>query len=297
MIDLGRLCAGIFVRISTGQEQPSVQERVTSAAVILIVLSSLASGQNIVGVVHNSPAPPRPEEPILQVPYLFVEGDLNVNGDGYQALSPDVRAGIDIEGRHLSLTIGAAYDFVRKTNDNAQVPNEKGRVREADAELLYKFHPGSSWFVVAGAGWGETSLTPYMKSSWSPRVGGGHDFVNEFNSWRLQFSYLHAMNEVVRYPTLVIFTPGPGQASPSYTCSLCGNDVQAISASVQYPSPSSSAHWFVLISLQTDWFHETVTDPYNLSMTPGQKSQISASGHYSAGLIYRFKPLHFRRTR
>jgi len=273
-----------------------VRFRQYCAAGILIFLTSWAVGQDIVGEVHNSPAPPPLEETLFQMPYLFVESDLNVNGNGYQAVSPDIGIGIDMEGRAISVTTTARYDFVRKTNDSDQVPNEKGRFREANAELLYKLHSGSSWFITAGAEWCEASMTPYLKSNWSPSAGAGHDFVNEVDSWRFQVSYSRDLNEVVRYPTLVSFTPGPGQAALSYTCSLCGNGVQAIALSGEYPSPNSSAHWFLLMTLETDWFHETITDPYNLAMTEDQKSQHYHSGSFSVGVIFRFKPLHFRST-
>lgn len=302
MVDL--VLAKLCVRMLASRAGPSFSEQVTRCVAILIMISSLAAGQGLVGadtslplafpvgVVHNTPPPLPRKEPIFAVPYLFVESDLNVNGDGYQALSPAMRAGFDMEGRHLSIEISGTYDFVRKTNDNDQVPDEKGRARRVDSQLLYKFRSGSSWFVLAGAGWAEASMTPYMKSNWAPSAGAGRDFGSESDSWRLQFSYLHAMNEIVRYPTLIRFTPGPGQSALSHTCSLCGNGIQGISASLQYPSPRSSAHWFMLMSLQTDWFHETVTDPYNLSMTQNQKNQRSTSGSFSAGLIYRFDPMH-----
>lgn len=267
------------------------------AAVAMILMSSMAAGQQIVEEPRNFRASTPKEVSLFQTPYVFIESDLTANGNGFQALSPDISTGIDMEGRHLSVEIVGTYDFARKTEDNDQVPNEKGRVREADAQLLYKFHPHSSWFVIAGASWEEASMTPYTKSSWSPSAGAGRDFVNGAHSWRFQVSYARAMNEVVRYPTAVHFTPGPGQAALSYTCSLCGNGVHGIDASLEYPSPASSAHWLLLMSLQADWFHETVTDPYNLPMTQGQKNQHNASGSFSSGLIYRFKPPHFKRTR
>jgi hypothetical protein len=259
----------------------------------MILHSALAVGQN--GVPNSLNLPP-PAGSAFQIPYLLVESDLNEDGNGYQSFSYGVTAGIDMEGRHLGVQIAGTYDFMRKTNDNDQVPNEKGRVREMDAELFYKFHSGSSWFIVGGAGWGEASMTPYMKSSWNPLVGGGHDFMNETDPWRFQVLYLHDVNEVVRYPSLVQFTPGPGQSDWSYTCSLCGNGLQGIDVSGDYPSPSSSVHWILRMSLTIDWFHETVTDPYNLSLTQSQRSQRSVSGSYTVSLIYRFKPLRHRHT-
>ena len=233
---------------------------------------------------------------MFPLPYLFTENSLEMDGNGYQTFSYSTSVGIDMEGRHLGVQSAGTYDFVRKTNDNDQVPNEKGRVRSAEAELLYKFRSGSSWFVAGGAGWDEASMTPYIKSNWDPRVGGGRDFLNEYSSWRFQALYLRDMNEVVRYPSLVRFTPGPGQSALSYTCSLCGNGVQAIDISVDYPSPSSSAHWLLHVSLQTEWYHETVTDPYNLSLTQSQKSQSYVGGSCIVGVIYRFKPLGIGRN-
>jgi hypothetical protein len=202
--------------------QPKRSSAKWTVSAVILVLSALAVGQDI---VRNSPNLPAPAGSYFQVPYLFVESDLNVNANGYQPLSSGVSAGVDMEGRHLGVQITGTYNFTRKTNDNDQVRNEKGRFREAEAELLYKFHSNSSWFVALGASWNEASMTPYMKSRWSPQVGGAHDFTNEIGSWRFQVLYLHDVNEVVRYPSVLQFTPGPGQSAQSYTCSLCGNGV------------------------------------------------------------------------
>jgi hypothetical protein len=260
-----------------------------SSIITFGLLVPLSFGQAIIGEIHNSP-PSTPTLPTFQIPYLFVGSDLNENGDGYQFFSGDVTAGAEMLGRYLNLSADLTYNFMRKTNDNAQVPGEKGRVRSASAELVHKFHPASSWFVSGGAAWGEASMTPYMKSSWSPFFGGGHDFLSGDPSWSLEWTYSYDLNEVVRYPTLVNFTAGPGQPALSYTCSLCGNDVKSANMTVNVPSVNSSAHWMMHGTFETDWFHETVTDPYDLSLTQSQKAQHDVSCSLSMGLIYRFKP-------
>jgi hypothetical protein len=258
------------------------------AVIALLTLSGLGNGQAITGEVTNYPTPTTNPDVVSRLPHFFAEGGLNVNGSGFQTFAGNTGAGIEMEESHFIVNAEGFYDFMRKTNDNDQVPNEKGRVRTADGEVFYKFHPGSSWFFGGGAGWTETSLTTYMKSAWNPRIGGGHDFVSELNSWRLQVLYLRDQNEVVRYPSLVQFTPGPGQLASSYTCSLCGNNVQGVEASVWYPSPSSPhrllMHWVVT----PVWFHASVTDPYNVDLTQSQKSQHDISGSYYVDLIYRF---------
>ncbi|MGO8796543.1 MAG: hypothetical protein ACLQLC_17110 [Candidatus Sulfotelmatobacter sp.] len=258
------------------------------AVIALLTLSGLAIGQAITGEVTNYSAPTTKADVISGMPHLFAEGGLNVSGNGYQTFAGNMGAGVGIEENHFIANAEGFYDFMRKTNDNDQVPDEKGRVRTADGEVFYKFHSGSSWFVGGGAGWSETSLTTYMKSAWNPRVGGGHDFVSEMTSWRLQVLYLRDENEVVRYPSPVQFTPGPGQSASSYTCSLCGNNVQGVEASVWFPSPSSPHHLLLHWVVTPVWFHETVTDPYNAALTHSQKSQHDVSGSYYVDLIYRF---------
>src|SRR5208282_3167522 len=107
----------------------------------------------------NSPAPrsPRP----------FVQGGINISSEGYQSVGSNVGAGVDAEEPHFVFIGEAFYDFLRKTNDNDQAPNEKGRVRTADGVLLFKAH---KLLLGGGIGWDETSLTTYMKSAWTPRV-------------------------------------------------------------------------------------------------------------------------------
>jgi hypothetical protein len=256
----------------------------------LVALSGLALGQAITGEVTNYPAPTSTmkSDAVVSLPHLVAETGLNVNGDGYQTFAENVGAGIDLEESHFIVNADGFYDFMRKTDDNDQIVGEKGRVRTVDGATFFKFRSGSSWFIGGGAGWDETSLTTYMKSDWTPRIGAGHDFVSEMNSWRFQALYLRDENEVVRYPSPVQFTPGPGQSEWSYTCSLCGNGVQGIEVSFWYPSPSTPHHLFLHWVVTPIWFHETVTDPYNLPLTQSQKSQRNVSGSEYVDLIYRF---------
>ena len=266
--------------------------------ILILLLSAFCTAQSVITVLEGGttlseapyPAPKLTETRgfLSLLPHPFVEGGLNTNGDGYQPFAGNLGAGLDMETSHFILNAEGFYDFMRKTNDNDQVVGEKGRVRSVNGVVFYRFRSGASWFVGGGAGWEEASMTTYMKSSWTPQLGVGHDFASEKESWRFQALYLRDENEVVRYPSLVQFTPGPGQLGLSRTCSLCGNGRQGIAVSSWYPSPSTSHHFFVHWMLTPIWFHETVTDPYNLPLTQGQKSQRAATGSFDVDFIYLF---------
>jgi len=218
---------------------------------------------------------------VSRIPQPFITGGLNIDSDGYQQFSGELGAGVFAEEKHFTISAEGTYNFMRKTNDNDQVPNEKGRVRQAESTVFYKIN---NWLLGVGAGWTETSLTTYMKSAWYPKLGGCRDFT----FGRLTAMYLREENEVVRYPSLVHFTPGPGQGGLSYTCSLCGNGAKGVDIAFVYPNPKQKRHLFLSWKVTPIWFHETVTDPYNTPLTKTQKSQKEFGGGQTVGLLWRF---------
>jgi len=192
--------------------------------------------------------------------------------------------GADLEIRRFIVQATGSYDFIRKNDDNDQVPNEHGYTRGLEAQTFLRL---SKNFFGFGTRWGETAVTPYRKYSWAPEIGAGHDFLSSGGvRWRLEGSYFRARREYTDYPTLTAFTPGPGQTSPSYYC-ICGNGVTGADMNVWVPF-AARGHVLLHYELQVFRFHTTVTDPYNLSLTASQDSQHSFSGNSTLGLAVRY---------
>ena len=217
----------------------------------------------------------------VSAPRPYIQGGAVISSEGYQSVGGNLGAGVDADEPHLIFIGEAFYDFLRKTNDNDQIPNEKGHVRTADGTVFFKTH---KLLLGGGAGWDETSLTTYTKSAWTTRIGGGYDF----DAFRLTVLYLRDENEVTRYPVPAQFTPGPGQNALSYTCSLCGNALQGFEIGGWYPSPTVKRHLFIHVAVTPVRFHDTVTDPYNLTLTQSQKAVHTISGSYYVNLLWRF---------
>jgi hypothetical protein len=55
-----------------------------------------------------------------------------------------------------------------------------------------------------------------------------------------------------------------------------------------WPSPREKRHWFYRQELGIYRFHESVTEPTNLSLTQLQRSQKSTDCFADFGILYRF---------
>jgi hypothetical protein len=209
----------------------------------------------------------------------FLETNLSLPSLGYGlGVSPSV--GVELQYPHFMLAASAGYGFVRKVDDNDQVPNEHGHTRGAGADVYWRIGRN---FIGPGASWGETAVTPYRKYSWAPEIDAGHDF----NALRVVTSYFRDLREYTDYPSLVQFTPGPGQPSLSHYC-ICGNGVSGIGFDVwQAPGEKAPAHVLLHCSFSFFRYHETVTDPYNTALTSQQKADMYFSGSFSLGIVVR----------
>jgi len=208
-----------------------------------------------------------------------VETSFSPPSDGYGfGVNPSV--GVALQYPHFMLGAGVGYGFVRKVDDNDQVPNEHGHTRDAEASVYWR--RGRN-FIGPGASWGETAVTPYRKYSWAPEIDAGHDF----NALRIVASYFRSLREYTDYPSLVQFTPGPGQPALSNYC-ICSNGVSGIGFDAWLAlRKKAPAHVFIHYSLSLGYYHETVTDPYNTTMTEQQKSNKDTGGSVSLGVVYR----------
>jgi hypothetical protein len=199
------------------------------------------------------------------------------NGYGFGA---DPSVGVALQYPHFMLDAGVGYGFVRKVNDNDQVPHEHGHTRAASVSVSWR--RGRN-FIGPGASWGETAVTPYRKYSWAPEISAGHDF----NALRTAVSYFRSLREYIDYPSLVQFTPGPGQPALSRYC-ICSNGVSGVGFDLwQAPGEKALAHVLLHYSFSMIHFHETVTDPYNTQLTAQQKSDMSLGGTFSLGVVVR----------
>lgn len=242
---------------------------------ILLLLVSAATAQQVVS--STTPSEERaPKFPINP----YVEIGPSLNGGGYSSVSGTGTVGLNVDTRHFLLESSATFDTAGKTNDGTE-NNDKGHNIACGSDVFYRLSSG--WFFGSGLNWSKTITTNYDKEATHPAVGGGKDFA----SFRLQFTYFREENEITHYPTLVQFTPGPGQAQFSYTCH-CGSGVNGFETQLWYPSPMSTHHIFFHATLQTYWFHTTITDPYDTALTQQQESSRNSSGGLNYSLMYRF---------
>jgi hypothetical protein len=191
-------------------------------------------------------------------------------------------AGVDAIWRRFEFDAAGNYGFIRKTNDDDQVPSEHGYTRGVSGTSLY--HAGS-WLAGGGARWGETDVTPYRKYSWAPGATAGRAFFYHLVDFRVLGGWSHSLREYTDYPTTVQFTPGPGQPQFSTYC-ICGNGVNAFSLDV-FVSVMQRGHVLLHYSFTVLRFHETVTDPYNLRMTAEQDADHGTAGGFTFGTQFR----------
>jgi hypothetical protein len=206
----------------------------------------------------------------------FVEPQLSIS-EGY-TIGPSVDVGIEWQRPQFLVHAVAGYGFLRKDNDNDQVPNERGHTRSLGADLFLR---EGQTFVGPGFTWGETAVTPYRKYAWAPSIGGGHDF----RYFRLTADYFRDRREYTDYPNAIVFTPGPGQPSPSPYC-ICSNGVTGVGVEAWY-SPSESARVVFDYSCSVYRFHTTVTDPYNTILTASQQAERYTGAGCGFGLVIR----------
>lgn len=191
--------------------------------------------------------------------------------------------GLEYEARHFAVETSASYGFVRKVNDNDQVPDEHGHTRRAEGLAYWRLR---DYFVGAGASWGETAVTPYRKYSWAPEISGGRRWVHNDQEFRIDASYFRARREYTDFPTSVQFTPGPGQPRSAAYC-ICSNGVSGYDLQVWH-APGESGHMLFHYDLRIIRFHTTVTDPYNLPMTAEQSGQHGTGAEGTVGVQFRF---------
>ncbi len=251
------------------------------ALFLLLVLSALnAAGQNGQGALSALIHEARDAHMVWTSGiHPSAEISFSAPSSGY-GVGADPSVGIALQYPHFMLDADVGYGFVRKVDDNDQVPHERGHTRGAWASVSWR--RGRN-FIGPGASWKETAVTPYRKYSWAPEIDAGHDF----NALRIMASYFRSLREYTDYPSLLQFTPGPGQPALSRYC-ICSNGVSGVGFDLwQASGEKTPAHVLLHYSFSLIHFHESVTDPYNAQLTAQQKSDISFDGAFSVGVVVR----------
>lgn len=210
-------------------------------------------------------------------PYLYAGP--SIMGGGYAKLAYRAEAGLNVESRHWIMKALGAYDDGHKIDDGDQ-PNPNGHDRYLEgaiyvrpswlpSQLAFLGNP-SHWFLGAGYRWNQLSTSNYTKGVNGPLIGGGYDLV------------LRSCPECYRNFSMRI----------AVDWLTAGNDWQNGSHGPQinlsYPTPREDRHLFFVESLAIYRFHETVTEPTNVSLTQQQRSQQYFGTTCDFGLIYRF---------
>ena len=193
-------------------------------------------------------------------PHPFIEGQLDLNGNGYTPVTLDAHPGLNWETARFSFIGIADYSFARKTNDGT-LHNDHGHSRTLQSDLFFKV--GDGWLLGGGAGWNKTYTTNYDKIAYSWRSGGGKDFLGDYYSARLTAQFFRHFNEQTIYPN------APGCA--------CSNDLGGVLIDFWQPSPSTAHHWFFHTQMSVD----------NFRNNPGPATRYT-SDTTTIGVLYRF---------
>jgi hypothetical protein len=202
-------------------------------------------------------------------PRPFFYAGAAIMGGGYAPLAGEAGAGLRIDSQHFLVSAEGTYDNGHKTNDNDQ-PNPSGHDRGLIG--LADFRLSSGWFFGAGARWSELSTSKYTKSAWRPTFGGGKDYFHRtcpVESCDADFSMRLSVDYVL---------PGSDH----------DNALQGPLVTFYMPSPSAKGHFFFRETIGIYTFHQTVTEPSNLTLTREQVGDRSVTSFGELTLMYRF---------
>ena len=219
------------------------------------------------------------------LPHPYISGSFNLMPSGYYPTSFGAGAGLMYDLPHLVFDSYAGYDTGRKSND-ATVNNYSGHDRFLRGFLSYK---QDATYLGAGARWSQLSTSNYTKGgdassagSWHPELGIGHDFNHSAkfspDFLRAQLAYMfHPSKETTQYPNGV-------------SCAGCGNGSQGVDISFWFPSPASRTHrhLFFRLNAVVYRFHDTITDPKNISLATLQSSRHHLADSTEFNLGWRF---------
>ena len=201
------------------------------------------------------------------IPHPYISFGPSLMGGGYAPLAYRAEAGIDLENTHAILRALGAYDNGHKTNDGGP-PNPNGHDRYLEGAAYFRSKAG--WFVGMGWRWSQLSTTNYTKSGTRPEIGGGYDLaLRSCAECRRDFSMRINVDWV-----------------------MAGTDWQngshGANTTLTFPAPNEKRHLFWKQTIGVYRYHQTVTDPSNLSLVQYQRSQKRFNSVLDFGLVYRF---------
>jgi hypothetical protein len=244
-----------------------MKHRAVALAVVMLFAKSGLFAQQVVS--QKVPAEEPDQQPSGLLPRPFVYAGAGLMGGGYGPFAAEAGAGLRIDSRHFLAFAQGSYDNGHKTNDNNQ-PNPKGHDRGLAASTYFRLSSG--WFAGVGARWSQLSTTNYTKSGWRPTFGGGKDY----------FHHKCALEDCVADFSMRLgvdyILPGTDHA----------NALQGPQLSFYIPSPSAKGHIFFRETIGVYSFHETVTEPSNLTLTRQQIGDRSITSFGELTVMYRF---------
>jgi hypothetical protein len=192
------------------------------------------------------------------LPRPFAYAGAGLMGGGYAPLASEGGGGLRVDSRHFLASAEGWYDNGHKANDN-DLPNPNGHDRGLDGAAYFRLSSGC--FFGMGARWSQLSTTNYTKSAWRPMFGGGKDYFYKtcaLENCVADFSMRLGADYVL---------PGADHS----------NALQGLLVSFYMPSPAAKGHIFFRETLGIYEFHETLTEPSNLTLTREQIGNRSPS--------------------
>jgi hypothetical protein len=193
-------------------------------------------------------------------PHLLLLPTFNISDAGFAPISLSVGGGLSFEPRYAIVEAIATYDNAHKTNDGT-VDNTKGHIRSIVASTFVRM-PGY-WFVGGETGWDQLSTTNYKKSSRTIVFGGGRDLSVWNTDARIKVSYALPVLDHI-------------------------NGVQGVNFTLYLPSPLRQKRFVYYDSIGLAFFHATITEPNNPSLTAAQQSDRDFAISCVVGVFMRF---------
>jgi hypothetical protein len=228
------------------------------AVLLVAICSSVACAQSGGDVELLNSSIPRPYASL---------GPSVTEDAGYAPLAYRAESGLDLESKHAIFRALAAYDNGHKTDDGDQ-PNVNGHDRYLESAAY--FRAGHGWSFGMGWRWNQLSTANYSKDGSRPEFGGSYDwFLHPCSSCRRAFSMRFDADWV---------TAGTDRQNGSH----------GPTAALWFPAPSEKRHLFWRQTVSIYRFHESVTEPNNLSLTQQQTAQKHFDSTADFAVIYRF---------
>jgi hypothetical protein len=209
-------------------------------------------------------------------PRLELEPRVNLNGAGFQLVSPSITGGAGMEMDRLTWHVYGTYDAAKKAEwtDASSNSNPHGDVRSVGGSVGYRFANG--WLIIAQGSYASLHTTLFDKVGWGLGVGAGYDFhhltcpnCNGSTSARLTLTYglpLHCAETTTTVAAL--------------HCTVPEYDVeQGAQANFTLPSPLEAGR-----PVWKPYFHAMAFA--GVIKTGGQSLTHDGSG--SMGLLWRF---------